>query len=81
MFAVFITSNFIIEIHSFPKESIKMPIYEYKCTKCQKIIEKIIAASKRDDLQECPDCHGVCERKMSLVARKGGGGNCAATSH
>ena len=58
-----------------------MPIYEYKCTKCDKVIEKIIAASKRDELQKCPDCEGICERKMSLVARKGGrGGNCAASS-
>lgn len=33
-----------------------MPIFEYKCKKCNKIFEKLILSSSSDDVITCPEC-------------------------
>ena len=41
-----------------------MPVYEYKCMKCEDIIEKF--QSMRDDpLTECPKCSGELKKLIS----------------
>lgn len=51
-----------------------MPIYEYRCLKCEKTFE---AFQKITDvpLKVCPDCHGKVKRLISETSfsLKGGG--------
>ena len=49
-----------------------MPIYEYKCTKCNKEFECLVL--KGDDAICCPDCNDDCvERLMSTCSFKSSG--------
>jgi len=41
-----------------------MPIYEYRCPKCQQKFERIRDYSSRDGA-ECPKCGAVSDRLMS----------------
>jgi putative FmdB family regulatory protein len=41
-----------------------MPIYEYQCGKCEKIIERIHGINHKPSVK-CPDCGGKAARKMS----------------
>lgn len=51
-----------------------MPIYEYRCTSCQRVVEAI---QKMDDapLERCESCSGPLEKLISRTAfqLKGGG--------
>ncbi len=51
-----------------------MPLYEYKCTVCQKHTEKIQKFSD-PEITACPHCGGLLERVLSAPAfsLKGGG--------
>src|SRR5271155_4819419 len=51
-----------------------MPLYEYKCTACQKLVEKIQKFSD-PEITVCPHCGGALERVVSApaIAFKGGG--------
>jgi putative FmdB family regulatory protein len=51
-----------------------MPLYEYKCTACQKHTEKIQKFSDAE-ITACPHCGGKLERVLSApaVSFKGGG--------
>ena len=51
-----------------------MPLYEYKCTACQKHTEKIQKFSD-PEITTCPHCGGSLERVISApaIAFKGGG--------
>ena len=51
-----------------------MPIYEYECTSCCKIIE-VIQRMTEDPLTNCPDCAGPVNKlvSMSSFQLKGGG--------
>lgn len=33
-----------------------MPIYEFKCSKCEEFFEVIVAGSNRDETINCPKC-------------------------
>ncbi len=33
-----------------------MPIYEFKCSKCEEFFEVIVMGSKGDDIVKCPKC-------------------------
>ena len=40
-----------------------MPIYEYKCQKCEKVTEKLISnISYRPETIECPECKAEAQR-------------------
>lgn len=41
-----------------------MPIYEYECTKCNKIHE-VIQKFSDDPLKNCPDCGGEIRKLIS----------------
>ena len=51
-----------------------MPVYEYECTDCQKVIE---VQQKISDppLSSCPECHGLVKKVISMTSfqLKGGG--------
>ena len=51
-----------------------MPLYEYKCTACDKHTEKIQKFSD-PEITACPHCGGMLERVLSApaVSFKGGG--------
>src|SRR5271163_2032467 len=51
-----------------------MPLYEYKCIACQKLVEKIQKFSD-PEITICPHCEGTLERVVSApaIAFKGGG--------
>jgi len=51
-----------------------MPIYEYECTSCCKVIE-VIQRMTEDPLTNCPDCSGPVNKLVSKSSfqLKGGG--------
>jgi putative FmdB family regulatory protein len=51
-----------------------MPIYEYECTSCCKVIE-VIQRMTEDPLTNCPDCSGTVNKLVSKSSfqLKGGG--------
>lgn len=44
-----------------------MPIYQYRCPKCQNEVEAILPIQDRDTIRIC-DCGGNMERLMSVPA-------------
>lgn len=50
-----------------------MPLYEFKCQKCQQVFEKI--QSSKDKNPNCPNCQGETDKLISRssFALKGGG--------
>lgn len=43
-----------------------MPIYEFKCTKCEEFFEVIVMGSNSDDISGCPKCKSTAfERVVS----------------
>ncbi len=53
-----------------------MPLYEYKCTKCAKMLEELRSFNKRDEKTQCPECGGTMKRIISSdvdVVFKGSG--------
>ena len=42
-----------------------MPVYRYKCTKCENIHEDLISYAKREEPQTCPGCAGEAKYIMS----------------
>lgn len=44
-----------------------MPIYEYQCTDCKTVEEKIIPILKRDDIQVCEKCQGESKRIENIL--------------
>jgi len=56
-----------------------MPIYEYKCTKCDNDFEKLVFAGDEESIA-CPDCKSLdVQKKMSASNFMGSssiGGNC-----
>jgi len=51
-----------------------MPIYEYQCSSCKKIIE-VMQRITEEPMSHCPDCHGSVKKLVSMSAfhLKGGG--------
>ncbi|MEA1967507.1 MAG: zinc ribbon domain-containing protein [Thermodesulfobacteriota bacterium] len=58
-----------------------MPIYEYKCNKCNNSFEKLIFAGEEENLK-CPECGNKdITKKMSATSFMGSSiGTCAANS-
>ena len=44
-----------------------MPIYEYQCSSCQKVIE-VMQRITEGPLSHCPDCHGSVKKLVSMSA-------------
>src|SRR4030088_2262955 len=70
-----IASSRLVPHHSkLETEKKNMPLYEYKCTACNKHTEKIQKFSD-PEITVCPHCGGKLERVLSApaVSFKGGG--------
>lgn len=52
-----------------------MPMYEYRCKKCEHKFEKLLRHSEREEPQACPKCEGDTRRLVSRssFSLKGGG--------
>lgn len=47
-----------------------MPIYSYKCTECEKEIEKIFSIDEKPGLIECPDCGWPAKSIISYTVNR-----------
>ena len=61
-----------------------MPLYEYKCPKCELRFEQLRSMSQCDEDAQCPQCHSSAQRVLSTFASlsKDGGsaGSCSSCS-
>jgi len=57
-----------------------VPIYEYKCRKCEEVLERIQGMGDRP-LSKCPSCGGKLERMMSTGAFQFKGSGFYATDY
>ena len=48
-----------------------MPIFEYECSRCDKIFEKLVFNRKAS--VTCPDCAGEVKKLMSVFGFQGDG--------
>jgi putative FmdB family regulatory protein len=48
-----------------------MPLYEYKCDKCDEVFFELRRASEREDPITCPDCGGHGQIVFSTFAQGG----------
>lgn len=42
-----------------------MPIYEYKCIKCENEFEELLSIDKYSPIRVCPECNAPSTRKLS----------------
>ena len=47
---------------------IKIPLYEYKCDKCNKIVEKLEFGKEIDEKHPCPKCGKEMHRVLSTYS-------------
>lgn len=48
-----------------------MPLYNYKCNKCEAVMEKFRHKSERDEEIACSECESVdCERLFAVVGNR-----------
>ena len=45
-----------------------MPVYEYRCSSCDHLFERLRPMSRMDDEAPCPQCDGGSTRMMSVFA-------------
>lgn len=45
-----------------------MPVYEYVCTSCDRIVERVLPMARADEPDTCTACHGGLRRRFSRVA-------------
>ena len=45
-----------------------MAVYEYQCSSCHKVFERMLPMSKSDEAVKCPYCGGKGERLISVFA-------------
>ena len=59
-----------------------MPIYEYKCKKCNNCFEQLVFASDGDEAPPCPSCgaHDTCRLMSSFSCSSGSDGLGSAAS-
>lgn len=58
-----------------------MPIFEFKCTKCEEFFEVIVMGSDKDDTVKCPKCESnEFERVVSTTNFKMGGSGSSGQS-
>jgi putative FmdB family regulatory protein len=58
-----------------------MPLYEYRCGKCGRQVEELVAASDAEKPVKCPDCGRRMERLLSAPGgiRMGAGASGSGT--
>ncbi len=58
-----------------------MPLYEYKCESCGRVVEELRAGSDADVPIDCPDCNKPMKRVFSVTGgvRMGAGRPSGAT--
>lgn len=47
-----------------------MPIYEYKCEKCENVFSKLESITSEEKVKDCPECGEVSSRIMSQTSFK-----------
>ena len=45
-----------------------MPIYSYKCDKCDSVVTWVRTIEQRDVIAECAECRGVMQRILDFGA-------------
>lgn len=50
-----------------------MPFYDFICSQCGKVFDRMLSIDHRNEEQVCPDCGGLAVRKE--VSRFSAGGN------
>jgi putative FmdB family regulatory protein len=53
-----------------------MPLYEYKCDKCEELFFELRRASQREDPIACPDCGGEGKIVFSTFAQGSSSESC-----
>ncbi len=56
-----------------------MPLYEYKCEKCEGVFSDLRSMSDREEPIACPDCGGEGKILFSTFAQGGQSGSSAST--
>ena len=49
-----------------------MPMYEYRCEKCELVFAELRKISEREDPIDCPQCGGTATIMFSTFAKGGG---------
>lgn len=49
-----------------------MPLYEYRCRDCARILTELRKASEREEPVQCPDCGGEADVILSTFATSAG---------
>lgn len=58
-----------------------MPIYEYRCKRCQHKFDRLVPMGTEDSEIECPACHEKqAERALSLFGTSGSGSRSRSAS-
>jgi putative FmdB family regulatory protein len=57
-----------------------MPLYDYRCQRCETRFESFKSMASRDEPEPCPECGESAERLISAVALCGGGGVATGSS-
>ena len=52
-----------------------MPIYEYSCSVCDHLFERLRPMSRMDDEAPCPQCDSESRRQLSVFSAFSNGGN------
>lgn len=47
-----------------------MPVYEFRCSECEQVTDRLLPHERADDPGPCPQCDGTLERRFSRVAVK-----------
>jgi putative FmdB family regulatory protein len=53
-----------------------MPLYEYKCEKCEELFFELRSSSEREEPIACPDCGGEGKIVFSTFAQGGSSDSC-----
>lgn len=48
-----------------------MPVYEYRCTTCTRVFEKLVSMSASSDRVDCPACGTPANKLISTFASVG----------
>lgn len=53
-----------------------MPLYDFRCAKCDHVFDAMKAMAARHEPEACPQCGGVAELQLSATAVLGGATPC-----